>query len=125
MKEEELWLREKDGRSKGYMICATKTIKASAQACFDAFASAHVLDRWLGEAHALDFREGGELRNSDGNAATIRKINPGKAIKLVWGCPALSVASTAKAVVRNTVWMLSLMAAGVVMGHPSSRYLRA
>lgn len=80
-------LREKDGRPKGYTICATKGIKAPAPACFDAFASAAALDGWLGSAHALDFREGGELRNADGNLATIRKVNPGKAIKLAWMQP--------------------------------------
>jgi uncharacterized protein YndB with AHSA1/START domain len=77
-------LREKDGRAKGYTICATKSIKAPAQACFDAFASASALDRWLGDAHVLDFRDGGALHNADGNRADVRKVNPGKAIKLVW-----------------------------------------
>lgn len=77
-------LREKDGKPTGYMVCATKSIKAPAQACFDAFASAKALDRWLGSGHVLDFRDGGELRNGDGNLATLRRINPGKTIKLVW-----------------------------------------
>jgi len=77
-------LREKDGKPKGYMVCATKSIKAPAPACFEAFASAEALDGWLGSAHVLDFRDGGELRNADGNLATLRKINPGKTIKLVW-----------------------------------------
>lgn len=77
-------LREKDGKPKGYMVCATKSIKAPAQACFDAFASAKALDGWLGSGHVLDFRDGGELRNGDGNLATLRRINPGKTIKLVW-----------------------------------------
>lgn len=77
-------LREKDGKPKGYMVCATKSIKAPAQACFDAFASAQALDGWLGSGHVLDFREGGQLRNGDGNLATLRRINPGKTIKLVW-----------------------------------------
>jgi uncharacterized protein YndB with AHSA1/START domain len=77
-------LREKDGRAKGYTICATKSIKATPQQCFDGFSTAPGLDRWLGGGHALDFRDSGSLRNDDGNAATIRKVNPGKAIKLLW-----------------------------------------
>lgn len=77
-------LKEKDGRAKGYTICATKSIKAAPQTCFDAFADAARLDRWLGPGHALDFREGGRLNNHDGNAATIRKIAPGKSIRLQW-----------------------------------------
>lgn len=75
---------EKDGRPKGYTICATKSIKAPPQACFKAFASAEALDRWLGSGHSLEFREGGQLCNADGNMATIRKVNPPKTIKLVW-----------------------------------------
>ena len=77
-------LREKDGRAKGYTICATKSIKATPQQCYDAFASATALDRWLGPGHALDFKDGGSLRNGDGNTASIKKLNPGKAIKLLW-----------------------------------------
>lgn len=77
-------LKEKDGRAKGYTICATKSIKAAPQRCFDAFASAAALDRWLGAGHALSFEEGGRLNNADGNAATIRKIAPGKSIRLQW-----------------------------------------
>lgn len=75
---------EKDGRAKGYTICATKAIKADASACYAAFASATALDRWLGPGHTLDFVEGGSLVNTDGNRARIRKINPGKKIALVW-----------------------------------------
>lgn len=77
-------LREKDGRTKGYSICATKSIKAGPQPCFDAFASADALDRWLGPGHTLGFKDGGVLANGDGNAAAIRTIKPGKAIKLTW-----------------------------------------
>ena len=77
-------LREKDGRARGYTICATKSIKSSPQACAEAFASAPSLDRWLGAGHKLDFRDGGELSNADGNRAQLRKINPGKTIKLTW-----------------------------------------
>lgn len=77
-------VREKDGRLKGYTICATKSVKASAETCSAAFASADQLDRWLGPGHQLDFRDGGSLSNADGNRAEIRKINPGKTIRLIW-----------------------------------------
>lgn len=75
---------EKDGRPKGYTICATKSIKAAPQACFAAFADAKSLDAWLGPKHELDFKDGGSLANADGNRAAIRKINPGKTIRMVW-----------------------------------------
>jgi uncharacterized protein YndB with AHSA1/START domain len=83
-------LREKDGRAKGYTICATRSIKATPQACFDAFASAVALDRWFGPGHALDFREGGELANGDGNRAQLRKLNPGKGLRLLWSQPGVA-----------------------------------
>jgi uncharacterized protein YndB with AHSA1/START domain len=77
-------LTEKDGRAKGFTICATKSIKAAPDACYAQFAAADQLDAWLGPGHALDFRDGGSLRNGDGNRATIRKLSPGKTIRLVW-----------------------------------------
>jgi uncharacterized protein YndB with AHSA1/START domain len=73
----------KDGKPKGYSICPTKSIKASAQKCFTAFASAHALDAWFGPKHDLDLRDGGHWRNADGNKATIRKVNVGKNIRLI------------------------------------------
>jgi uncharacterized protein YndB with AHSA1/START domain len=78
---------ERDGRPKGYTICATKSIKAAPAACFAAFAKAEALDAWLGAGHELDFREGGSLANADGNRAAIRKINPGKTIRMHWTQP--------------------------------------
>lgn len=75
---------DKDGRPKGYTICATKSVKATPQACFAAFAGRQALDAWLGPKHVLDFKDGGSLSNADGNRATIRKINPGKTLRLIW-----------------------------------------
>ena len=73
----------KDGKPKGYSICPTKSIKASAGVCFAAFASARALDAWFGANHELDLRDGGHWRNADGNRATIRKVNAGKNIRLI------------------------------------------
>ena len=44
----------KDGKPKGYSICPTKSIKASANDCYDAFATARALDAWFGPKHDLD-----------------------------------------------------------------------
>jgi uncharacterized protein YndB with AHSA1/START domain len=76
--------KEKDGRAKGYMICATKTIKATPEACYSAFADAKALDRWLGPKHEFALEEGATLANADGNRATVKKISPNKTIKLDW-----------------------------------------
>lgn len=81
-------LREKDGRAKGYTICATKSIKADPMRCHEAFATAEALDRWLGTQHVIDLRDGGSWRDGDGNQAQVKKINPGKTIKLIWQHPA-------------------------------------
>lgn len=77
-------LKEKDGRAKGYTICATKSIKAAPDACYAEFVSAAALNRWLGPGHELVFADGGTLRNGDGNQALIKKLSPGKTIKLIW-----------------------------------------
>ena len=73
----------KDGKPKGYSICPTKSIKASPQKCFAAFASARALDKWFGARHELNLAEGGHWSNADGNRATIKKVTPGKLIKLM------------------------------------------
>ncbi|MEO8160719.1 MAG: SRPBCC domain-containing protein [Arenimonas sp.] len=79
--------KEKDGRGKGYMICATKSIKAAPEACYAAFGDAAALDRWLGPKHQFELREGATLANADGNRATVKKISPNKTIRLEWSQP--------------------------------------
>ena len=73
----------KDGKPKGYSICPTKSIKASAAICFKAFADAKALNAWFGPRHDVSLVEGGHWRNADGNRFTIRKVNPGKNIRLI------------------------------------------
>ena len=73
----------KDGKPKGYSICPTKSVKASAKDCYAAFASPKALDAWFGPKHELDLREGGHWRNADGNRATIKKVNAGKNIRFI------------------------------------------
>ena len=75
---------EEDGKPKGYTICATKSVKADAAACYGAFASAAALDGWFGPRHDARIEEGGHWRNADGNQATVRKATPGKTIRLTW-----------------------------------------
>jgi uncharacterized protein YndB with AHSA1/START domain len=77
-------LREKDGRGKGYTICATKTVKASPAACYRLLADPAGLDQWLGSGHRGAVREGERIENADGNRASVRKVNPDKVVRLVW-----------------------------------------
>jgi uncharacterized protein YndB with AHSA1/START domain len=78
---------EKDGRARGYSICATKSVKATPAACQVAFADATALDAWLGPKHVARMADGGEFSNADGNRALVKKVNPGKTLKLVWQQP--------------------------------------
>ena len=73
----------KDGKPKGYSICPTKSIAASPQQCFDAFATAKALDGWFGPRNQLDLREGGTWICADGNRATLRTVNAGKNLRLL------------------------------------------
>lgn len=75
---------EKDGRPKGYTICATKSVKAPSERCWELWASAANLDRWLGPKNRLDLKPGGTLANGDGNAADVKGVTLGKTIRLVW-----------------------------------------
>jgi uncharacterized protein YndB with AHSA1/START domain len=79
--------KEKDGRAKGYMVCATKSIKATPEACYALFKDAKALDKWLGPKHEYALEEGATLANADGNRATMKKFTPGKAIRLDWTQP--------------------------------------
>lgn len=79
--------KEKDGLPKGFMICATRSIKAAPERCFEAFSSTAALDQWLGTEHSLDFSQGGSLRNADGNRVSILKINAPNLIRMTWQTP--------------------------------------
>jgi uncharacterized protein YndB with AHSA1/START domain len=78
---------EKDGRAKGYMICATRSIKATPDACYALFRDSQSLDKWLGPKHEYALAEGATLANADGNRATVKKFTPGKTIRLEWTQP--------------------------------------
>jgi uncharacterized protein YndB with AHSA1/START domain len=83
----------RDGKPKGYSICPTKSIKASAQACFAAFADARSLNAWFGGGCEVNLVDGGHWRSADGNRATIKKVNPGKSIRLLAEDPGLTLAT--------------------------------
>jgi uncharacterized protein YndB with AHSA1/START domain len=82
--ERERGQKEKDGKPKGYSICATKTIAAPLDVVFGAFGDAKLLDRWLGSGTSVEFRDGGRMKNGDGDAATIARIRPNKDLRMDW-----------------------------------------
>ncbi len=75
---------EKDGKPRGYTICATKSIKAEAARCYASFADNAELDRWFGNGNQIACSDGGSWTNADGNKAVVKKVNPGKTIRLSW-----------------------------------------
>jgi uncharacterized protein YndB with AHSA1/START domain len=77
-------VHEKDGRPKGYSLCATKTVAAPLERVFQAFGAAADLDRWLGPGTEVAFEDGGTLANSDGDRATFTRIRAGKDLRLAW-----------------------------------------
>ncbi|WP_020656009.1 SRPBCC family protein [Massilia niastensis] len=82
---------EKDGKPKGYTICATKSIKSDASACYAAFTEPAQLDRWFGPGNQIEVAPGGRWTNADGNAATIKKASPGKNVRMTWEDPELDI----------------------------------
>jgi len=77
-------LVEKDGKGKGYTICATKSVKAAPEKCWEMWATGKALDAWFGPKNVLDLKAGGSLTNADGNAADVKGLTAGKTIRLVW-----------------------------------------
>lgn len=78
---------EKDGRTKGYMICATKSMSSPAQKAFDAWASPASWNNWFSKGSKFEFKEGARYATADGDAGEFKKIRPGKAIKFTWENP--------------------------------------
>ncbi len=78
---------EKDGKGKGYTICATKSVKAAPEKCWEKWATGRALDAWFGPKNVLDLKAGGSLSNADGNTADVKGVTPGKTIRLIWKDP--------------------------------------
>lgn len=75
---------EKDGRPTGYSLCSTKLIKAPIETVYNSFLNADTLNKWLGDGHQVDAKEGGSLSNSDGNKATLGRLRENKDIRMTW-----------------------------------------
>jgi len=81
-------VKERDGRGKGYTICATKTITAPLDRVYAAWASAAELDQWFGSDHHADVSDGGSYSNSDGDTGTYKRVRPNKDLRFTWENPA-------------------------------------
>ncbi|OGT83727.1 MAG: hypothetical protein A3H91_11565 [Gammaproteobacteria bacterium RIFCSPLOWO2_02_FULL_61_13] len=100
---------EKDGQPKGYTICVTKGIKADAGRCYDAFTGSALLDKWFGGNNRIELKEAGRWQNGDGNAATIRKLNPGRNIRLNWEDAGLTMPTPVEIKFKGTAGKCTVM----------------
>ncbi len=77
-------VKEKDGRSKGYFICSTKTIAAPVEKVYEAWASAAALNSWFGEGNTGDVADGGMLTNTDGDRLEFKRVRPNKDLRFTY-----------------------------------------
>jgi uncharacterized protein YndB with AHSA1/START domain len=73
-------VNKKDGLSEGYNICATKSIKASAQSVYDSWTQV-TKNAWLGCNSA---QEGQPYEDDGGNSGIWVRLRPGKDVRLSW-----------------------------------------
>ncbi|MFM9995128.1 MAG: SRPBCC family protein [Phycisphaerales bacterium] len=81
---------EKDGRPKGYMICATKTVAATPAKAYELFATGSSWTKWFAKGCKVELSEGGKYSSGEGHTGEIKKVRPAKAIKLTWDHPKLA-----------------------------------
>lgn len=77
-------LKEKDGLSKGYNICSTKTIAAPVEKVYAAWAGAGELDKWFGSGNKLNLSDGGSFKNAEGAKGTYKRIRENKDLRFSW-----------------------------------------
>jgi len=91
---------EKDGRPKGYSICSTKSVDASAADTFKAFTVSSELAKWFGAGATIDAKEGGTLKDGDGVRARLTKVRPGKTLAFVWETPGFAEGSAVEILIQ-------------------------
>lgn len=82
-----------DGLAEGYNICVTKSVKAGAQAVYDAFTQAG-RNAFLGCNVA---EEGAAYTDDGGNEGTWVRLRPGKDVRLTWKTKGVDTSSTVDA----------------------------
>jgi uncharacterized protein YndB with AHSA1/START domain len=76
--------KEKDGRPKGYSICATKTIGAPVERVFEAWTDLAQLARWFGPRARVEWKEGGLLESADGERCSVGRVRANKDLRFAW-----------------------------------------
>lgn len=93
---------DKDGRSKGYSICSTKSIAAPVVAVFAAWQGAKQLDLWLGPKTKIDFQDGGAFSSADGDRGTFPRIGDRKDLRFTWNHASRATGSHVEALSAGT-----------------------
>ncbi len=91
---------EKDGRPKGYSVCSTKSVAASASRTYQALTTAKDLSVWFGPGATIDATEGGALGDKDGAKGRITKLRPDKALVFTWETPKFAAGSVVEILVQ-------------------------
>ena len=86
-------LRKKDGLFEGYFICSTKTIAATPQEVFAAWASGESLSKWFGPATRAEVKDGGAYVNKDSDRGTFLRVRSNKDLRLTFENPQFSSSS--------------------------------
>ena len=79
---------EKDGRPKGYTICATKMIAAPVDKVYSAWASEEDLNQWFSKKNNAEVAEGGKYSNSDSDQGIFKRVRKNKDLRFTWENPA-------------------------------------
>lgn len=75
---------EKDGKPKGYAICATKTINAPIDTVYEAWTTAQQLSQWLGAKCTIDLKVDGQFKCADGQGGEFKRIRENKDLRFTW-----------------------------------------
>ena len=79
---------EKDGRPKGYTICATKTITAPVDKAYDSWVTPDALNKWFSSKNKAEVADGGRYSNADGDAGLYKRVRENKDLRFTWENPA-------------------------------------
>ena len=81
-------IREPSQRSDSkFGLSVQRTMNASVERCWNAFATANGLESWFASGVKLNFKEGGTYSSKDGDLSTFKKIMHHELIRMTWEHP--------------------------------------
>jgi uncharacterized protein YndB with AHSA1/START domain len=91
---------EKDGRPRGYSICSTKTVDATAPRVFRALTTSADLAAWFGGGATIAAKEGGAIADRDGRLGQVTRVRPDKALAFTWDAAGFGEGSRVEVLVQ-------------------------